>query len=231
MLTKKQEVVANHTFIQILAWSIKKMPSSFQTMLHLCPFTSRPKNRTFGHPSKRRTPGVDVEPREFDSHLIRGRKVAGGSCHTDQSSYLSTCRVQNPDILLAGCVWAHVGVAGRGLAGLFANRTVPLGNIASSHSPKHQKTRILNIDQEAQTSKILSKQMVEQNVCLKIVSSAGYQQFIIRTRNALSSWLPTSGAKLLCLCQHFACEACLGNFKPGHKTVRSVLSSKSKPLS
>ena len=45
----------------------------------------------------------------------------------------STCRVQNTDIPWAGRVGAHGGVAGRGRAGLSANRTVRLGNNPSSH--------------------------------------------------------------------------------------------------
>ena len=49
------------------------------------------------------------------------------------------CRIQNPDIPRAGRVGAHGGVAGRGRAGLFANRTVRLGNNPSSHSPKHRR--------------------------------------------------------------------------------------------
>ena len=50
-----------------------------------------------------------------------------------------TCRVQNPDIPRAGRVEAHGGVAGRGRAGLDANRTVRLGDNPSSYPPKHRR--------------------------------------------------------------------------------------------
>ena len=43
----------------------------------------------------------------------------------------STCLVQNPDIPLAGRVGAHGGVAGRGQAGLYANKIVYLETILS----------------------------------------------------------------------------------------------------
>ena len=52
---------------------------------------------------------------------------------------LKTCRVQNPDIPRMGRIGAHGGVAKRGGAELFANRTVRLGNNPSSHFPKHEK--------------------------------------------------------------------------------------------
>ena len=52
---------------------------------------------------------------------------------------LKTCLVQNPDIPQAGHVGAHGGVAGRGRAGLCANRTVRLGTNPFSFSPKHRR--------------------------------------------------------------------------------------------
>ena len=51
----------------------------------------------------------------------------------------STCRVQNPDIPQAGRVGVHGGVAGRGRAGLGANRTVRLGDKLLSYQPKHRR--------------------------------------------------------------------------------------------
>ena len=68
-----------------------------------------------------------------------------------------TSRVQNPDISRAGRVGAHGGLAGRIRAGLFAHRTVRLGNNPSSHSPKASKTSRLNVCPEARTSEMLCK--------------------------------------------------------------------------
>ena len=60
-----------------------------------------------------------------------GSTIAGG--------WDETYRVQNPDIPRTGRVGAHGGVAGRGWAGLGANRTVRLGDKRSSHTPKHRR--------------------------------------------------------------------------------------------
>ena len=49
------------------------------------------------------------------------------------------CRVQNPDIPRAGRLAAHGGVAGRGRAGLGANRIVRLGHEPPSYRPKHRR--------------------------------------------------------------------------------------------
>ena len=49
------------------------------------------------------------------------------------------CLVQNPDIPQAGRVGAHGRVAGRGRAGLYANRTVRLGDNPFSYPPKHRR--------------------------------------------------------------------------------------------
>ena len=49
-----------------------------------------------------------------------------------------TCRVQNPDIPRAVRVGAHGGVAGRGRAGLDANRTVRPGDKPPPYLPKNQ---------------------------------------------------------------------------------------------
>ena len=48
-------------------------------------------------------------------------------------------RIQNPDMPLARRDGAHGGVAGRGRAGLDANRTVRPGNKPPSHPPKHRR--------------------------------------------------------------------------------------------
>ena len=50
---------------------------------------------------------------------------------------VNTCLVQNPDIPQAGRVGAHGGAAGRSRAGLYANRTVRLGDNPFSNPPKH----------------------------------------------------------------------------------------------
>ena len=55
------------------------------------------------------------------------------------SSCAFTCRIQNPDIARAGRVGARGGVAGRGRAGLDANRTVRLGDKPPSYPPKHRR--------------------------------------------------------------------------------------------
>ena len=120
------------------------------------------------------------------------------------------CRLQNPDIPRAARVGAHGRVARRGRAGLFANRTVRLGNNPSSHSPKASKTRRLNVSPEARTSESLCKPMEEQSPRLTTGSSAVYQRFITGARSALSSWLPTSGTTPFCLCKPFSCKACSG---------------------
>ena len=52
---------------------------------------------------------------------------------------LKTCRIQNPDIPRAGRVGAHGEVAGRGRAGLDANRTVRLGDKPPSYPPEHRR--------------------------------------------------------------------------------------------
>ena len=51
----------------------------------------------------------------------------------------ATCQVQNPDIPRACRVGAHGGVAGRGRAGLHANRSVRLGDNPFSYFPKHRR--------------------------------------------------------------------------------------------
>ena len=50
-----------------------------------------------------------------------------------------TCRIQNPDIPRAGRVEAHGRAAGRGWAGLDADRTVRLGDKRLSYPPRHQR--------------------------------------------------------------------------------------------
>ena len=75
---------------------------------------------------------------------------------------------------------------------------------------KASKTRRLNVTPEVRTSEILCEPMEEQNPRLTTVSSAVYQRFITRTRNALSSWLPTSGTTPFCFCKLFSCKACPG---------------------
>ena len=121
-----------------------------------------------------------------------------------------TCRVQNPDIPRACRVEMHGGVAGRSRAGLFANRSVRLGNNPSSHSPQESKTRRLNVSPEAQTSDILCKPMEEQSPRLNRGSSPVRHRFITGTRSALSSWLPISVPTPICLCKPFSCRACPG---------------------
>ena len=74
--------------------------------------------------------------------------------------------VQNPDIPQAGRIGAHGRVAGRGRAGLYANRTVA----------KASKTRRLNVAPEARTSEILFKPMGEQNPRLTTGSSPVYHR-------------------------------------------------------
>ena len=64
-----------------------------------------------------------------------------------------TCRVQNPDILRAGRVGAYSGVAGWGRAGMFANKTVRLGNNIYSHSPKHRRHVVSTSSQKHEQAK------------------------------------------------------------------------------
>ena len=49
---------------------------------------------------------------------------------------------------------------------------------------------------------------MEEHPRLNRGSSAVYQCFISGTRSALSSWLPTRGTTLFCLCKPFSCKAC-----------------------
>ena len=124
----------------------------------------------------------------------------------DFMQHAYTCRVQNPDIPRAGRVGAHDGVAGRSRAGLFANRTVRLGNNPSPHPPKASKTRRLNVSPEAQTSESQCKPMGEQNPRLNRGSSPVYHRdekrpFFL----AADQW-----TDLFCLCKHFSCRACPG---------------------
>ena len=58
--------------------------------------------------------------------MKRVYKDKQASAHWSATKNNYTCRVQNPDIPRAGRVGAHGGVAGRGRAGLDANRTVAL---------------------------------------------------------------------------------------------------------
>ena len=80
----------------------------------------------------------------------------------------------------------------------------------------------MNDSPQAQTSEILCKP----NAGTK---STVDPRFITGTRNALSSWLLTSGPTPFCLCKPFSCKACpgiahscrlfhLSNPKPGHTT-------------
>ena len=90
-----------------------------------------------------------------------------------------TCLVQNPDIPQAGRVGAPGGVAGRDRAGLYANRTVRLGDNPFSYVPsKASKTRRLNVSPEARTSEILCKPMEEQSPRLTTGASPVYHRFI-----------------------------------------------------
>ena len=52
---------------------------------------------------------------------------------------LCTCRIQNPDLPWAGQVAASGRAAGRGRAGLGANRTVRPGNKGPPYFPRHRR--------------------------------------------------------------------------------------------
>ena len=67
------------------------------------------------------------------------RQSNGQQPSTKALPVLLTCRIQNPDIQLARRDGAHGGLAGRGRAGLGANRTVRPGNKPGLYPPKHRK--------------------------------------------------------------------------------------------
>ena len=66
--------------------------------------------------------------------------------------------------------------------------------------------------------------MEEQSPRLTTGSSAVYQRFISGTRSALSSWLPTSGTTLVCLCKLLSCKACPGE-KKGYSKAKAKAST------
>ena len=67
-----------------------------------------------------------------ETTVSRARHGIENNC----SEHFQTCRVQNPDIPRAGRVGARGGAAGRGQAGLGANRTVRPGNKGPSYPPR-----------------------------------------------------------------------------------------------
>ena len=54
----------------------------------------------------------------------------------------SICRIKNPDIPRMGRVGAPSGTAGRGWAGLGANRTIRPGNKSSVYPPRIAETSL-----------------------------------------------------------------------------------------
>ena len=122
---------------------------------------------------------------------------------------LSTCRIQNLDIPQAGRVGAHGEAAGRGRAGLDADRAFRPGD-KRPPLPKARKTRRLNVSPEARTRGISYKQMGEHNERLTSGLCPVCVRFITGTRSALCSWLLTSGPTPFCLCKPFSCKACPG---------------------
>ena len=74
------------------------------------------------------------------------------------------------------------------------------------------------------TSETSFKPMAEQNPGLTPGSSTVYQRFMSGTNSALSSWLPTSGTELFCLCKHFYARHV--REKPGHTTCASGQSAR-----
>ena len=77
----------------------------------------------------------------------------------------------------------------------------------STVSSKASKKRRFNVSPEARTKKFLCEPTEERNDLLITGSSAVYYRFIIGTRIALCSWLPTSGTTPFCLCKHISCKA------------------------
>ena len=71
---------------------------------------------------------------KFKVHSYKNVRVL-----SNENTFQSTCQVQKPDIPRAGRIRAHGGVAGRGWAGLNANRTVRLGDNPFLYHPKHRR--------------------------------------------------------------------------------------------
>ena len=127
-------------------------------------------------------------------HAISSMSCHVMSCHATMSCHVMschvTCRLQNPDIPRAVRVGAHGGVAGRGRAGVNANRTVrncSPRRQASLAPSKASKTCRLNEPPEARTSEILCKPMEEQNPRLTRGSSPVHPRFL-RGLSAVYQW-------------------------------------------
>ena len=131
-----------------------------------------------------------------------GKKVTNS--HLFSLPY-ETCRVQNPDIPRAGCIWVHGWVAGQGRAGLFCNGIVRPEKNQSWHSPKHGKIAWTSPQKQSQVKFYVN--WWSNKAC---GWTAVHPRFFNRTRSAFCSWPPSSGPTFFRLCKPFSCRACPG---------------------
>ena len=93
------------------------------------------KKRRFNVSPEERTNVIICKPKVHQSQLLT-RRLSAVYPRLSESWDLSSPK---PGHTTEGRVGARNGVAGRSRAGLFANRTVRLGNNPSPHSPKHRR--------------------------------------------------------------------------------------------